>query len=71
MTCIIRLMFSKTKSDAAGKLRLDDLNDLHDERCAKVVVLASSAMNGLKPDREDAKTRLLAFSERATGGKSV
>ncbi|DBA73380.1 hypothetical protein WJX77_008649 [Trebouxia sp. C0004] len=41
------------------------------EHTAKLKALASSAMNGLKPDREDVESRLRMLNDKATCGKHV
>lgn len=41
------------------------------EHTAKLKTLASSAMNGLKPDREDVESRLRMLNDKATCGKHV
>lgn len=41
------------------------------EHTAKLKALASSAMNGLKPEREDVESRLQMLNDKATCGKHV
>jgi hypothetical protein len=55
----------------AGMSQYTKLTRKVHEHTAKLKALASSAMNGLKPDREDVESRLRMLNDKATCGKHV
>lgn len=56
---------------SAGMSQYTKLTRKVHEHTAKLKALASSAMNGLKPDREDVESRLRMLNNIATCGKHV